>query len=364
MRILRKFTYQLLNYINAAMIRIAIILLFCWVLNSSAQVPGSERLIGMEQGLSNSSVSTIFQDGSGFMWMGTHDGLDKYNGYDFNVYRHQFNQPSSIDGNWIVCINGDQRGRIWIGTRNGLNIYEPILDSFKHISYYEGNIVRPLHSNISDIKIDGFGNVFIATTNYGLLVCSKDSLIARKIPLSTVKFPQKYNYPTSAIAISNNDVWVTARNIGLLQYDYNSNSLRLIKQVPNNNALVMDLQKHIWLGTDDGLYKYADNQLKLIYASHNRVVNLSVDHQKLWIASDGDGVLTKSVQDNDPPVELVLRYKKEDGLSKSIFSIYHDKDGRMWIGTLRSGVVSFDLPVSGLLSFRHDPEVARYQGAI
>lgn len=342
------------------MFRCLLLLLLCvfFTIPSRAQNPLSERLIEVDQGLSNSSVNAIYQDKSGFMWMGTQDGLNRYDGQEFKVYRHQFNQPNTIDGNWIVCINGDIKGKIWIGTRNGLNIYDPISDSFKHLSFDDGHHVRQLESNIADIKVDQHGNVFIATTNYGLLKCNKGELTARRIPLITAKSTPRYSFPASAIGLNSKGVWVTGRNVGLLAYDYKKNALYHInKQVTNNNALLPDQQGKLWLGNDDGLYCYTNNELKQVYASRNRIVNLSVKDDVLWISSDGDGVLTKSSTDLNPPKEFAFHIKTEQ-LSKSIFSIFHDRHGRIWVGTLRRGGIVLEPAATGIQSFTQWPDLS------
>ncbi|WP_293312739.1 hybrid sensor histidine kinase/response regulator transcription factor [Pedobacter sp. UBA5917] len=317
-----------------------------------AQLPLVEKPIGVDQGLSNSSVNAIYQDRSGFIWMGTHDGLNRYDGHAFKIYRHQFNQPNSIDGNWIVCINGDTEGRIWIGTSSGLNIFDPISDSFKHLSFDDNGIVKRLQSNIADIKVDHYGNVFIGTTNYGLLRYNKGELIGHRIPLITGKSIKQYNFSISAIGLNNKGVWTTVRNVGLLTYDYKKNALyQLNKNVVNNNALALDQQGKLWLGNDDGLYCYINNQLKQVYTSRNRIVSLSVKDSTLWISSDGDGVLSKKTADLKPPKEYIFDIKPEN-LSKSIFSIFHDKGNRMWVGTLRKGGIMVEPAATGIRNFK------------
>ncbi|WP_244215187.1 hybrid sensor histidine kinase/response regulator transcription factor [Pedobacter miscanthi] len=323
-----------------------------------AQQPTLEKLIGVDQGLSNSSVNAIYQDKSGFMWMGTQDGLNRYNGHDFKVYRHQFSQPNSIDGNWIVCINGDTEGRIWIGSSHGANVYDPISDSFNHLSVDDGHQVKQLVSNVTDIKIDSYGNIFITTTNYGLLKCNKGELIGQRIPLITSKSAPQYNFQTSAIGISKKEMWITGRSVGFLSYDFKKNVLYQVdKQLNNNNALAIDQQGKLWLGNDDGLYCYTDKKLKQVYASKNRIVNLSIRGNILWIASDGDGVLTKNTTDLNPPEEHVFQIGAEN-LSKSIFSVFHDRDGRMWVGTLRRGGIIEEPAATGIWNFKQLPGLA------
>src|SRR5688500_8935673 len=81
-------------------------------------------------GLSSSTCVEIFQDSDGFLWFGTIDGLNKYDGYDFTVYRSVINDPHSISSNRISTIAGDKQGRLWIGTSNGLNVFDKNTEKF------------------------------------------------------------------------------------------------------------------------------------------------------------------------------------------------------------------------------------------
>ena len=77
--------------------------------------------ITIEDGLSQSTVETIYQDSKGYIWMGTNDGLDRYNGYEFKYYKHDKDDKNSIPNNYIVDIIEDKKGYIWVSTINGLS---------------------------------------------------------------------------------------------------------------------------------------------------------------------------------------------------------------------------------------------------
>ncbi len=80
--------------------------------------------ISIEQGLSQSTVFCILQDSKGFMWFGTEDGLDRYDGYSFKVYRHDPDNPNSINDNYVMSIYEDRSGFLWIGTLSGLDRFD------------------------------------------------------------------------------------------------------------------------------------------------------------------------------------------------------------------------------------------------
>lgn len=108
------------------------IVLLCFLLLPAsflfAQTSGAERwkdkrikYIGIEEGLSNNAVTSIYQDRRGFMWIGTYDGLNRYDGYDFFVFRHQPEDSLSLINNRIVDIHEDKTG-IWVATKRGLSV--------------------------------------------------------------------------------------------------------------------------------------------------------------------------------------------------------------------------------------------------
>ena len=88
--------------------------------------------ITIEDGLSQSTVETIYQDSKGYIWMGTNDGLDRYNGYEFKYYKHDKYDKNSIPNNYIVDIIEDKKGYIWVSTINGLSRIDTDTDKVKN----------------------------------------------------------------------------------------------------------------------------------------------------------------------------------------------------------------------------------------
>ena len=91
--------------------------------------------ITVEDGLSQNAVLTILQDRRGFIWLGTEDGLNKYDGYDFEIFKHDAEDPSSISDSLVSELYEDRFGVLWIGTRSGLDLYDPITRSFSHFQH-------------------------------------------------------------------------------------------------------------------------------------------------------------------------------------------------------------------------------------
>jgi len=91
-----------------------------------AQPASAISCLGIDQGLSNNSVNSIFKDHSGLMWFGTYDGLNRYDGYDFKIFRHNPGDPGSIVNSWVGAVGEDSLYRLWVGTANGISIYDPV----------------------------------------------------------------------------------------------------------------------------------------------------------------------------------------------------------------------------------------------
>jgi two-component system, sensor histidine kinase ChiS len=88
--------------------------------------------LSIEQGLSQSSVHCIRQDRHGFLWFGTQDGLNRYDGYTFTVYRHAARDTTTLSDGWITQLHEDRTGHLWVATRNGVNLFDAATERFTH----------------------------------------------------------------------------------------------------------------------------------------------------------------------------------------------------------------------------------------
>ncbi|GEP93551.1 Two component regulator propeller [Chitinophaga terrae (ex Kim and Jung 2007)] len=140
--------------------------------------------LGIDQGLSNNFVRCIYQDRNGFMWFGTYDGLNRYDGYEFKIFRNNFKNNRSLINNWINAISEDAQGNLWIGTRQGACVYQSLSNNFSFLYYYNpAKKLEQLRSVVKDIEADSRGNMFVATFDKGLLLFRNGDSIAYRIPL-------------------------------------------------------------------------------------------------------------------------------------------------------------------------------------
>ena len=127
------------------------------------------KRLSIVQGLSQSTVETVLQDRYGFMWIGTEDGLNRYDGYQFKIYKHDPGDSTSISNNNVWCLFEDHDGYLWIGTfSGGLNRYDPKTDTFTRYLYDPEDQFGLSSNKIRSISEDHQGYLWIGTRNGGL----------------------------------------------------------------------------------------------------------------------------------------------------------------------------------------------------
>ena len=134
---------------------------------------GGERLyfehLSARQGLSQNSVTAIVQDRKGFIWIGTRDGLNRYDGADVRVFRRQPGDPHSLGSNYVLSLYADSAGQIWVGTDKGLYVYKPEAECFESFGGV-GSSGRKVSGSVTSIREDRGGRIWIAE-NAGSLFC-------------------------------------------------------------------------------------------------------------------------------------------------------------------------------------------------
>lgn len=308
--------------------------------------------IGTQQGLSQSTAFNIFQDSKGFLWFATSDGLNKYDGYSFTVYRHTFDDPNSISSSNISCITEDYEGNLWIGTING-GVNKLDVASGKFIRYK----VAKYKSNISDRSISGIiatrdHKIWAATYGYGLLCfdIAKNTVswrLTESKPLTTNDITKLYYDKKGNIWLGGHYGVMTVINPAGKAQTY-----RLENELPPQknqiNCLFEDLNGDLLVGTrGNGLYKFdlkTKQFTRLLYNpsvtdKENIITSMVRDRQGiLWIGTDSGAILVTKA-DYQNTTHLQSNPDSDTGLSSfSIISLFVDKDDNVWIGTWEGGL--------------------------
>lgn len=310
-----------------------------------AQTNDPVQYIGIEHGLSNNAVTSIYQDHNGFMWFGTYDGLNLYDGYTFRVFRNIIGDSSSLGDNHISAIEGDAAHNLWIGCEKGLYIYNPLHSKFRHARFkaLATGVFQPILDNVPALCAIGNGrSMLVGTANKGLLVFKGNESQGMQVPLNATKNTTAYTVTAIADDPRNHFAYVFVAGLGLCRYDVGGNLLRLINaSVKEADCLKVDTEGNLWMGTDNGLFRYEERNnvfSRNMLPARNRVIQLFEDKKKtIWIASDGGGVWSMPLASQEPKP-----YLSADGSSainsNAVYSIYEDNEGRKWIGTLRGGI--------------------------
>lgn len=296
--------------------------------------------IGLEQGLSQSTVVDIIQDKRENMWIATHNGLNRYDGYDFTVYHHNDADTSSIASDVIRSLALDESGKIWIGTGAGLSLYNPELDIFYNYSC----VCEGKKQQVLDVACLEEGNLLVAT-DAGLLYFDSRSGVfnSTQIPTELQKIRPR------TLTRYGDEVYIGSYQ-GLFVYSLKEEVVRTLFTGDYSLSLILAILKEkddrLWVGTEgEGLYclnpvtgecrKYKDGRGGL---SSNYIRSLALGMSgNLWV-----GTLT-SLNVYDEKTDRFVVYDsnpmKEGSLSQtSVRSLYKDTQGGMWIGTYFGGL--------------------------
>jgi signal transduction histidine kinase/ligand-binding sensor domain-containing protein/DNA-binding response OmpR family regulator len=312
----------------------------------SAQISDERfRHISDEQGLSNSTINCIFQDSRGFMWFGTRDGLNRYDGINAVIFRTDSSNKASISDNFINCIYEDAYQKLWVGTSTSLNRYDPITKAFR--SY-------PLKNARCVMAITGYDkdDIWIATLEGGVKHFNVKTGASTDLTLANGGINS--DTVNCLFRDSRNDLWAGTLK-GLSLYDAQTGKFKpyAIAGLTGNKNIVSITEgrgKNLWLGISDfGVARYGltDKNFRLFSNQPNQPGSLS-GNLILQVYADkaGDiwvGTVNQGMNLFMPKTNSFHQYrpKPENASSLSnmtVSAIYQDNQGSMWIGTHRGGV--------------------------
>ena len=304
------------------------------------------RSYQIEDGLSNNSVWAVMQDSEGYMWFGTNDGLNRFDGQSFKVFRKTKNVANSIGNNFIHCLKEDSQGRFLIGTKGGLYIYNKGFENFTHVVLAPKN---GLDVSVNAIMEDPDGNIWLATEGFGLYILNPDLTIKKRY-IRDNKNPKSIptNYIWSLTKDYNGGTWLGTVKDGLLFFDSKNETFSKISERqdlkitdPTVFSLFCDAENNIWIGTlSKGLYRYNLRSGKVTNYMRGEVLTIksivSYSDKELIMGSDKGLVVFNTAKETH---RLLNQESFFDNFTdKSIFSIAKDKEGSFWIGTYFGGV--------------------------
>ena len=353
----------------------------------------------IDNGLSQATAEAIIQDSDGYIWIGTNDGVNRYNGSEFKVFDANDEDENSIISNYVTALIEDKNKNLWVGTDEGLskiNLNDYSINHYRYnkknkdISYYaiivmymddEGNIYMGnnkgvylynekiddfdkifglenglIDENIYSINKDNDGNLWIGT-NQGLHKVDANSNKAYPYSVGNVKTSEWGKIRT--IFFDNDNMWVGTSENGLKRVDLKNNKVKSFEVDDEDNSklkslsirdIMKDSSGDIWIATEKGISQYINDEQFITYnnksydnnsLAHNIVFTLMEDESGLIWAGTYTGV---SIFDSKNIIEL---YKNDPLDTNSIsdnvvMGAYEDEDGLLWIGTGDRGLNIID----------------------
>lgn len=313
-------------------------------------------ILNTNKGLSSSEVTCFEQDNQGFIWIGTTNGLCRFDGYDIKTYKSNYLSIDFFTGNNITCLAKDNKDQLWIGTTSGLNILS--LRTGLTSKYTLTDLGCTV---INAIAIGKNDDVYIAS-NRGVLVFSQITHKATALIDSQGKSVDN-KYVQSVFIDSKNVLWIGLWQTGFCAYDINKNKFLFFPEIGAKELSVMsffeDRDGYVWVSTwnTDGLYRLKktvnENSLQIkIYPvkpknktakSQPSIYNVVQDDQtgRIWIATSEGLKRLNNIADAESIVSCEISVN--ENVSDEIYTVYKDRTGMIWVSMFGTGCYALNL---------------------
>ena len=339
---------------------IAIVLTFLFIIISSISTyayNGNFTEINNEEGLSQNTIQCMIQDKLGFIWIGTNDGLNRYNGYEFKIYKYDKNNSNSIAGNNIIDLLEDKNNNIWIATSNGLSKINTMTNEVSNYSNKKesGNLSYYM---TTDILLTSNGKILVATFD-GLNLYNEETDSFERILKGADLISQTIYSIEEDI---NGDFWIaTSKGVSRIVtkdkkiYNYPATLNGESGQMSSGDYIFKikcDSQGYLWASTFRyGVYKIDLKDYSFVKYSHdendytslpgNLVKDVLRDkNNQVWVATN-NGLASYNEEDETFTTYSKKSYDRKSIIQNEVYSLMQDNSGIIWVGTY-SGVNIFD----------------------
>ena len=327
----------------------------------------------INEGLSQSTVQCIIQDTKGFIWIGTNNGLNRYDGTEFIIYESSVEDSTSLTDKRITTLCVDNNGDLWVGTSAGLNRYDRNRDCF--IRYLADSSQQGSISDnaIRNIVQDTSGVIWISTDiGINRFEADVDTFTVYDVDKGLIT-----SYVDAIMASKTGILWATTQGGYLHYFDTGTdcfiphtafNTQIAARNIQSITEIVEDAREYLWLGTSgSGLLLLKEGKQPVHYThnendpgslAHNVVMSLYRDCSgMMWVGTENYGLdlfnradesFTHFVYDPNNPYSLS---------SNSIQSIFEDKNGKLWVGTFHTGLNVIDPYIEKFNHYQHIPSL-------
>lgn len=335
---------------------------------------------GTERGLSHNYVNCFLKDRQGFLWIGTADGLNRFDGYSFKTFKHDPTDSATIDDHHIIGLFEDPAGYIWISTHKGYTVYDPATERISRDANRAATRLGLPDADFSRVIRTANGNYWIAHNRLGLVYfkTSENELVT-----ANYNPPRDQGRPDAPVIADFNEdrsgqLWIVYTNGRLVRIDgnthqvtYQSDALRDRTTTPSVSYRVyVDEDGEPWVYIAKALLGvfYFDTQRHQILACNTssavfRLTNTIVSaidtgpDGRIWVGTDHGGI---NVIDKRTRTVSVIRHNPDDPRSlsqNSVMSLYRDPSGMIWVGTFKKGFCNYHENIFKFSTIRHSPSV-------
>ncbi len=333
------------------------------------------RHINSQQGLSNSTIEAIYQDNRGFIWFGTRDGLNRYDGYEITVFKNKPADTTTLSDNYIRCITEDAGHNLWVGTSNGLNKFNPYKNEFIQYKHNPKSANGISNNNINSIYRDKQGILWIGTADGCLNRFNASNNTFNHFyyqkPVGTDNYQINYLFEDSR-----NNFWVGTEK-GLKLFNRTTNTFTPINKVFNQlndeinypvNTIQEDKAGKLWLGIENsGLMVLNPNSKTVTRYIHQQqnAGSLSNDQVKCLLADGKGNIWAGSINGGlnlfNPVNGSFRHYQNEpenvSSLSqRTVSALFVDNQNNLWVGTHRGGVNLYSPRASKFRLFQNESD--------
>lgn len=323
-----------------------------------------------EDGLSQMVVRAIIQDRDGFIWVGTEDGLNKFDGYDFKVYRNIRNDSSSLPDNFIYCLSPAADGGVWVGTNSGgLAKYNVTSNSFTSYQHDPSDESSLSNNRVESVFEDSKGVVWVGTDGGGL--CKLDTETGKMVRyMYDDENPNSISSNSIIGIVEDKDgkIWVRTRlDIELYNRDTEGFTKLNIPEIYWNSASDMsgsfyiDSDGFIWATLSNVLVKVnsATKEFEIVEFSNYNKEYLALidiypyDDKHLWI-SDYNGVFLFNKDDRSVSFFHHSEIEPNSIAAGGCLAILQDRTGSLWVGVNSKGISKLNINSKEFTHFKHD----------
>ena len=319
-----------------------------------AGIAQNAHFINLERkdGLASNFVRTMYQDSFGYMWFGTDDGLNRYDGVHIDTYRHIKKDASSLNNNYIIDILQTSKGKLLICTIDGVDVFNYKTEKFKHVSFSE-------HYNFKGILETSNNEIWILTKNNTIVVLNSNLQPTNKIRLSDIKTNhQQFKNSIDVFKYDKNNVVLHVENEGFYLLNLNSTKTSFLAKdiVPISTQILKIIaidKSEFWILSLSGVFVVKNGILSARYTEGdtkeglNLTSNFILDfkimpNKEYWLFTDGGGINIYNTETKK------FRYIVNDLnsnyslASNFIYTAYIDKNSSLWLGTVKNGVSQLD----------------------